>query len=90
MVLNETINATIDIAKANAYTPSIVSMWIILAISLLSVGLIFKLASGKRGWGDFFGIYFFTILIMGIVATFFVTCPTIISDSVTKLTNFFK
>jgi len=90
MVVNETINATMELAKANAYTPSIVSMWVILAISLFLVGLVFKLASGKRGWGDFFGIYFFTILVMGIVAVFLVTCPSIISDNITKLSEFFK
>lgn len=90
MVINETVQATLDLAKSNAYTPSLIILFSTLLICLAVVGIVFKLASGKRGWGDFWGIWFFTVLITGIVMTFLVVSPSWISDTITKLTEFFK
>jgi hypothetical protein len=89
MVINETIQTALEISKATAYTPSLVTFWVSSVVILFFVGLIFKIASHKRGWGNFWAIWFFYSLISGIVLVFLLVAPTFISDTITKLKTFF-
>jgi uncharacterized membrane protein len=86
-MINETIQSTIEVAKSNAYSSSLWILWISFVISMPLVASFFK---GNKGWGKFWGIWFFTTVITGIILTFLLLAPNIISDFSIKLTEFFS
>ena len=88
-MINETIQTALELSKSSAYTTSLVTLWISFVLSLFVIGLIFKIASHKKGWGNFFAIWFFSVLISGLVLTFLIVSPSVIADLIIKFKEFF-
>lgn len=87
-MLNETIQKTIETSMVSVYRPSLIILWLSYLIVLPLVTLIFK--TKNQNWGRFWGIWFFTNLIVGIVLIFMVSSPSIIESFMNGLSNIIK
>lgn len=83
-----TMSEPIIQAKANAYFPSLIILWIVFLLANILITWAFK--SKKTNWGKFWLAWFFTALVTGILLIFFTMSPEIISDWIIKLKELFK
>lgn len=88
-MLNQTAQQIMEIAqiKADAYIPALIILWVSGVIIMPLVFWAFK--TRNTNWGRFWGAWFFTSLLSGIVLIGVLLSPNFLVEILVKIKSFF-
>ena len=86
-MINETVEATIQLTKGEIYTPVVITIWVLV---LAVFGLVTWINSWghKTKWNNFWRIWLWTAVGSGIAVTIFVMSPSVILDIINWIREF--